>query len=514
MKKIKYEEAVGKIYKIDGGGRWIFLNQFIRRKMNTPIFLKKSKKHVRKKSVILLLLWSLFFNGIIGAKEVFAAILDVEVLTNVDISNTSGTTLNNRWQPHTENSREVTFEIAGTGRIDVDLNLIEGQRRGVLVYPSELIGQIEANGDAELEIATLLNLGEVPLLASVLKAISDLLAIEIDLGLVKIDLTEFTEQVDLLYQIENLGVQSFVNSIDSTNEYASVDIDNALSVLLSSLLIDRLNNVLAAAKRIKVEVRIPILGDLLGSVLSGAVNLVTGTLTTLLSALLAPTELLNLQAQLLDASVLGSTSIKMPMIVNRPKEMMEDLDARFVGTVSKEALINLNLLTHSDNETFIYFAPNRFEMNLKLPKTLDFGTHRIQTKRPEILPARQKGEIKLIDTRNGTRNINLSVTQTQIWKHQEKEHYLETADINMNLGQLTGEYGDGILIFPEDSKIILSSFNVNQAVPIVSMDEVSDSVILDLPSISFELHIPENTEKYTGAYQTSLVWTLSDGTTP
>lgn len=468
--------------------------------------MKKSRVFWYQKLIVLFLV-SIILNLVCPIQIIHAAVLDTEILTNVTTENNSQTTPEQRWQ--VEEQRQVDFTIEGSQRLDIDVKVLAGRKRAVLVYPSELIGKVQASTEARGEIAALLKLTDVAMLSEVLKAIEALLNIEIDLGLVRVDLTDFRQQVQLLKQIENLGTQSFTAPIEATDTHAIVDIDNTLGILLSDLTTNRLMNVLRAAKAIKVEVRVPIVGDLLATTLKTAIKLVIDLLDPLLASLTDPGKLGQLQAQLADAAVLGSADITIPTTINRPVGMTEELDSPFVATVTKEAVVNLDLLTQSSNKSFVYFAPEIFELSTDFPDNLDFGTHPVQMIEEENWSAMTgenytTGQLIVTDTRLLEKNWQLSVKQEGDWTNRGQPL---SGELQLTLDPPKSTFIDGILEIPQNNQIHLQA---NQSQPIASLTNAQSMGELTIEVAHFNLYIPENTKKYTGAYQTTLVWKLSD----
>ena len=60
--------------------------------------------------------------------------------------------------------------------------------------------------------------------------------------------------------------------------------------------------------------------------------------------------------ELVDASLLGATTVTLPTTVSTPQNLSNNLDARFVGTVVQTDLLDVNLLATADGVSNIYFA--------------------------------------------------------------------------------------------------------------------------------------------------------------
>lgn len=467
---------------------------------------KGNKNKYFNKIVAILLTFSIFINGGIGAREAYAlSLVDLEVFSNISVDNTSGTTPDNRWKPD-EATKFVDFTFESKGLADVKL-LPDKPTRGMLIYPDEFVTEegtlISPSGPASVTVSGLVNLNGV-LTSGLLGGLLGLL--EKILGLLSsIDLIKAVQSViQDLASIENFN-QTFDITVEGNNQYATVDIDTQLVDQLLGLVTNLLNSLK------QLEKSLGILGLLLG-VLLGSLNNVIKELGALLQNPEAA------RAQLLSATVLGSTSITMPMTVTMPANLVSNLDATFIGTITQASeltLVELDLLKTSNRNTLIYLGPEEIlQLDLHLPDSLDFGSHQIQARMPYALPATEKGNITLTDTRQGNRNLSLGVTQTQVWQHENRNHFLDTAELNIDFTSLTGDAGGGIVTSAENQQVTLSAFTLNQMHPIISVTNASDSVFLDLSSIAFQLELPANSLQYSGSYQTHLTWTLSDGTTP
>lgn len=467
---------------------------------------KGNKNKYFNKIVAILLTLSIFINGGIGAKEAYAlSLVDLEVFSNISVDNTSGTTPDNRWKPD-EVTKFVDFTFESKGLADVKI-LPDKPTRGMLIYPDEFVTEegilISPSGPASVTVSGLVNLNGV-LTSGLLGGLLGLL--EKILGLLSsIDLIKAVQSViQDLASIENFN-QTFDITVEGNNQYATVDIDTQLVDQLLGLVTNLLNSLK------QLEKSLGLLGFLLGLLL-GDLNKVVKELGGLLQNPEAA------RAQLLSATVLGSTSITMPMTVTRPANLVSNLDATFIGTITQASeltLVELDLLKTSNRNTLIYLGPEEIlQLDLHLPDSLDFGSHQIQARTPYALPATEKGNITLTDTRRGNRNLSLGVTQTQVWQHENRNHFLDTAELNIDFTSLTGDAGGGIVTSAENQQVTLSAFTLNQMHPILSVTNASDSVFLDLSSIAFQLELPANSLQYSGSYQTHLTWTLSDGTTP
>jgi hypothetical protein len=150
-----------------------------------------------------------------GTITASAAVLDVEILSNITTSNNSGTTTGNRWTSAQQN-QPVNFTISG-GELVGATAVLSGRKQAVLAIPAELRGKVAPAGNATINTNITLDLSQITLLTSVLNAVNSLTDVitQITSGAlgsltgVNINLTEVNRQLDLINNIENLGGASF-----------------------------------------------------------------------------------------------------------------------------------------------------------------------------------------------------------------------------------------------------------------------------------------------------------------
>ena len=79
-----------------------------------------------------------------GTISASAAVLDIELLSNVTSNNDSGTSTSNRWTAANQN-QPVNFTVSGGALADASA-VFSGQKQAVLVVPPELRGNVGCSG--------------------------------------------------------------------------------------------------------------------------------------------------------------------------------------------------------------------------------------------------------------------------------------------------------------------------------------------------------------------------------
>lgn len=471
--------------------------------------------------MIFLLFCFSFGNALNG----LAAVLNIEILSNITTTNNSLTTPINRYSPIISN-QPVTFTITGEALANVSANLI-GTKYAALVIPIELANKVQPVNPASISTDVIIDLTEVAVLDATLAAINDLttLLTQIssgalgDLTGVTFNTTQIYQQLNLLNNLENTGHADFTQSmaLSPDGRLIYINLDSGLGPILA----DDLKTILADLSMAVTNLEATgtgIVGTATAIAINTALNLLKPTLTGAISVvmpLLTGTGI-GIQ-QLADASVIGDTSIQMPTTVSGPGAILTLLDAKFVGTVVKTDLLDINLLSTADGSSYIYFSSQQFSLNSSLlPANLHFGTHAIQTKLDETFNATENGEdnaslttaiVEITDTRTEEKNWGVKVSQNNNWSNGSET--LADAIVTINGGTLSSS---GIPLSAitsiSNSSVSLTSGD-QQNVVLVSGTAMTGTVSLNLSS--FTLFVPKNSQKKPVNYETVLVWTLSDG---
>ena len=338
-------------------------------------FNRKSqhKKWTKRKMLNLAISSGLFFTSLAipvsiavtsGTISASAAVLDIELLSNVTSNNDSGTSTSNRWTAANQN-QPVNFTVSGGALADASA-VFSGQKQAVLVVPPELRGNVAAAGSAAINTNVTIDLSKVTFLTAVLNAANDLTNVitQITSGAlgnltgVDIDLTEVNRQLELVNNIENLGAASFTapETLAADGSYISAPISDGLGLVLAQNVSNILQDLNAAVQALEAKgTSIP--SNLVATAINAALLPVKGTVNVAVSGAL---PLLAVGGsgvnELVDASLLGATTVTLPTTVSTPQNLSNNLDARFVGTVVQTDLLDVNLLATADGVSNIYFA--------------------------------------------------------------------------------------------------------------------------------------------------------------
>ena len=299
-----------------------------------------------------------------GTISASAAVLDIELLSNVTSNNDSSAPTSNRWTAANQN-QPVNFTVSGGALADASA-VFSGQKQAVLVVPPELRGNVAAAGSAAINTNVTIDLSKVTFLTAVLNAANDLTNVitQITSGAlgnltgVDIDLTEVNRQLELVNNIENLGAASFTapETLAADGSYISAPISDGLGLVLAQNVSNILQDLNAAVQALEAKgTSIP--SNLVATAINTALLPVKGTVNVAVSGAL---PLLAVGGsgvnELVDASLLGATTVTLPTTVSTPQNLSNNLDARFVGTVVQTDLLDVNLLATADGVSNIYFA--------------------------------------------------------------------------------------------------------------------------------------------------------------
>jgi hypothetical protein len=503
------------------------------------------KEHKRqlfiRKIVLFLFLLSGTSASYFHVKKVEAAIIGLELLNNLSSQNDSQTTSAYRW-PVNEVQKRVVFTIEGNETVDLgQIVLVGTKKKAVVVIPEAMLNQVSVgNEQANFNGNILLEKNNMPVFTTLITTVSGAVGTLLDgvtnllkgkvLGLITLSDVVSVNTGDLSAKLKELTDLSALNDVAFSENVTLtadgtavvVELDNGLAMKLQ----DTVNQLLDELKAIELKIsllpgaeNLPLIGEIL--------KIVNGTLTTSVKALEATLDSTitlaqntfnsteSLLKQLADGSVLADSTIDIPTEISRPRHVNADLDAAFIGTIVQANVIDVNLLSQSQSKNYIYFAREIFEWQLSLPTNLDFGTHPIQTKAAETWVAENEnqvttGQISVTDYRLKTIETSskweLSVKQESAWLNGE--YPLPNAQLQMNIGEITRvQFQPEDISYPQGENIFLYN---QEAVSLLSLENAQASGAVTIDLSSFYLYIPENTPKYTGTYQTTLVWTLSD----
>ncbi|WP_249024030.1 adhesive domain-containing protein, partial [Enterococcus quebecensis] len=332
----------------------------------------KSKKQNKYRALSLVLTSSLVIAPLTvpltfylpGGITASAAILDAEILSNITSSNNSGTTSGSPWASD-GSTKNVDFTISGSALVGGSV-INTGTKQGVLTIPTELNGKVTPNGSATINTNVTITVGQVSFLTNTLTAANNLatLLTQITSGTVAsltgvtLDLTAVQQQLNLLNNIENFGSASFSSTptLSADGSYISANIDDGLGLVLSqnvTTILQDLKSAVDALHATGIGLTGPASALIINTALAPVKLAVDTAIDVALPLVQAGGTGFN---QLLDASVLGSTTIDIPTTVVSPTNLSQNLDAKFVGTVVQTDTIDVNLLNTANGVSDIYYA--------------------------------------------------------------------------------------------------------------------------------------------------------------
>ncbi|EOH60579.1 adhesive domain-containing protein, partial [Enterococcus mundtii] len=304
----------------------------------------------------------------LGTHQAYADVVSGQIFNTLTTANTSGTTASAPYQLSGA-TRNVDFTISGENGINV--NLLNGTRRAVLVIPEEMQGLVSPAGPGTFQTDILLPQYELaPLLNAVNSAVTPLItAIDTLLGanpLASVNLAEVYEQLNLLQNLSTLTSAEVQIPLQvQGDEYIYGELDGALETVvregLTEILTD-LNNAVQALQAtgngVLGNAAAGIVNTALAATVKPAFNLAFATAT----GLLGPTS--SLVGVVADASVLGGTEITIPTTIQDPNyadlanagiDLSTPYEAGFVGTVVKADVLNLNVGSTTDGYSPIFY---------------------------------------------------------------------------------------------------------------------------------------------------------------
>ncbi|WP_239256835.1 Ig-like domain-containing protein [Listeria ilorinensis] len=296
-----------------------------------------------------------------------AAVLDVEILSNITSANDSTTSSADRWADD-GSANNVNFTISG-GELVGASTVFSGEKQAVLSIPTELQGNVVVNGPATVNTNVTVPLDQIAFLTTTLDAVDALVTQLTDIASgslgsltdININLTDVQQKLDVVKNIENLGAASFTSSatVSGGGTYISAPISDGLGLVIAQNLSDALNDLNDSINALQATVTNPL--NVPAATVAGLIN------TTLLPLKGAAT--LGIQGvlpliqvggsgvnQLADASVLGATTVSIPTTINSPTNLSGNLDAKFVGTVIQSDLIDINLINTANGVSYVYYA--------------------------------------------------------------------------------------------------------------------------------------------------------------
>ncbi|MTD38906.1 LPXTG cell wall anchor domain-containing protein [Erwinia sp. CPCC 100877] len=342
-------------------------------KNGKPKKMNRSKKQNKYRAVSIAMTSSLLIAPLAvpltfylpGGITASAAVLDAEILSNISSSNDSGTTAGSRWTAD-GSAQNVNFSISG-GELVGASAIASGTKQAVLAIPNELRGNVATNGAATVNTNVTLTVGDLTFLTGTLDAVNDLTnlltsILDGTLGSltgVTLNLTEVNQKIDAINNLENLGSATFsANTVlASDGSYIQANLDDGLGLVLAQNVSGLLQDLKAAVDALQATGS-GIASNVVATAINAALLPVKGTVDTAINLAI---PLVNVGGsgvnQLIDATVLGSTSVSIPTTITSPTNLSQNLDARFVGTVVKADAIDVSLISTANGVSNVYYAP-------------------------------------------------------------------------------------------------------------------------------------------------------------
>jgi LPXTG-motif cell wall-anchored protein len=247
---------------------------------------------------------------------------------------------------------------------------LSGTRYAVIVIPPELRGMItpgQATGNTNVSV----DLTKVPLITGLVGTLNTTLG-----GLTRIvdtvtstaglsfDTSALYENLNLLSSVMTIdqGAWSQTATLSPDGTMIIVDLDKGLGPILANNIINILQNLKQAVNNLNVTVT--------GNDPLGTLHLAAATLNTTLAPIKTAltvaidgvlTPVLNdagiLTQQLLDVSLLGSTTVNVPTTINIPttSTIQGTVTSKFVGTIVQSDILDVSLFSGSDSSSNIYW---------------------------------------------------------------------------------------------------------------------------------------------------------------
>ncbi|WP_367600333.1 Ig-like domain-containing protein [Lactococcus garvieae] len=295
-----------------------------------------------------------------------AAVLGVEIFGDTTSSNNTTSSLAN---PYPEGSQQnVNFTIAGNSAVTT--NVLSGTRYAVIVIPQELRSKVtpgQATGNTNVSV----DLTKVPLLTGLVGTLNNTLSgltnivdtVTSTAGL-KFDTSRLYADLNLLSNVMTIdqGAWSQAATLSPDGSMIIVDLDKGLGPILANNVINILQDLKLAVNDLNVTVT--------GSDPLGTLHLTAATLNTTLAPIKTAltvaidgvlTPVLNdagvLTQQLLDVSLLGSTTVNVPTTINIPTTSTTQgtVTSKFVGTIVQSDILDVSLFSGSDSSSNIYW---------------------------------------------------------------------------------------------------------------------------------------------------------------
>lgn len=254
------------------------------------------------------------------------ATVNIDILSEMSSSNSSGTSLTNPWLADGQ-TRVVNFTITGSKLLNVSTDRT-GSKQVYLGVPSEMLGNVTSDGQTEVDSNVTLDLDNISFLntvfttaqalnGQVLNILSGTLG---NLTGVYFNVQDFNEKLEVLENVEHIGNVNIDadSELASSGKYISSDIEDSLGITLAANVRKILIDLKTATTNLKATG-----SGITSNYVAGLIN------TTLIPVKAALVNAIDLALPLLDnggqavdelvdASILGDTNVVVPVKITSP----------------------------------------------------------------------------------------------------------------------------------------------------------------------------------------------------
>ncbi|MGI6469315.1 MAG: adhesive domain-containing protein [Syntrophomonadaceae bacterium] len=182
---------------------------------------------------------------------------------------------------------------------------------------------------------------------------------------VYLDTTQLYHDLDLLKGVQDIGGATYTaaTTLNPDGTMVEANLDQGLGPILTQNVSDILKNLKTSINNLHAEgtglpgiALAPLINTTLEPLKAAATAAIDGLLTPLLGGT-DPTGVVDtLTQQLLTASVLGDTTVKIPTTIDIPATSTGVVDSKFVGTVAQTDLLDVDLLITANGVSDVFWA--------------------------------------------------------------------------------------------------------------------------------------------------------------
>ncbi|WP_010289730.1 adhesive domain-containing protein [Kurthia massiliensis] len=309
-----------------------------------------------------------------------AAVVDVDLLTKLDVTNNSGTTETNREQLELGEKKEIDFTLSSDALLSANVVTSKEQRFALLEVPKELRSSVNVkNGVANIDTAATLRLNQLPVISPILTGVNDILQFVTDKlsdtpGL-SVNIGTVYNKLNLINNVTELGQLKFTApaQVSDDGSVIAVQLDAALGSTLVANLTKILGDLKEGVKALEFTGKGVVLkatADLLNIVLFPVKLVVAGLIEVVSKIVESSTTIINHLANL---SLLGNTKVTIPTEIEANEQTIdilnkdETIDANFAGSMVRTSALNLRLLSSDMDSDIVYLEGEKQESAVLAP---------------------------------------------------------------------------------------------------------------------------------------------------